>query len=100
MENKCSELLAKKYPKSTHFVSLAWNLQKEIIIFLSFIIFFLVVIFTGKNMLFWGFFLIICLLLIAYLLVSNDNTDHEAGVKRLARLWGMIIYYSGLVLLA
>jgi uncharacterized membrane protein YdbT with pleckstrin-like domain len=57
------------------------------------------IIFMEKNMINWGFQIILCVFLITYSAVRNDAPS-DRGFKRLTYVWSIIIYYTSIVLLA
>jgi len=64
-----------------------------------FIVCFAIIIFADKNLINWGFQFILGIFLIAYLGVGNYSPPNT-GLKRLSFIWGILIYYSALVLIA
>lgn len=67
-------------------------------ILICFVIFFMMIILTQKSIINWGFQIIICIFMITYVAVGN-NAQPGTGIKRLDKVWNLIIYYAGLVLL-
>lgn len=62
-----------RYPKLYHCQELIYHLVKEFLIFVCFIIFFLIIIIAQKNLINWGFQIILGIFLIAYVAVGNDE---------------------------
>jgi hypothetical protein len=86
-----------RYPRIYHFWELLQHIKKECLILLTFIVFFVIIIFSDKNIINWGFQIIICIFIVTYVGVSH--TAHENGINRLQRVWFMIIWYSAFVLI-
>lgn len=73
------------------------HIKKEFLILLTFIVFFVMIIFSAKNIINWGFQIIICLFIITWVGVKN-HVAHDNGIRRLQRVWPLIIWYSAFVL--
>lgn len=58
----------------------------------------MMIILTTKSLVNWGFQIILCIFIITYIGVTNDDPA-GSGPRRLARVWPLIIWYSSLVLL-
>lgn len=86
-----------RYPKVYHFWELLQHLIKEFLILLCFVIFFMMIIISTKSFINWGFQIIICIFIITYVGVGN-NEPPKTGMKRLDKVWNLIIYYAALVL--
>lgn len=86
-----------RYPRMFHVWELLQHIKKEFLILLTFIVFFVIIIFSDKNIINWGFQIIICIFIITY--VGVNHTAHENGISRLQRVWFMIIWYSAFVLI-
>lgn len=67
-------------------------------ILLSFTIFFMLIILTTKSIINWGFQIILCIFIITYIGVGNA-TPRGSGIRRLSKVWFMIIWYSSIVLI-
>ena len=76
----------------------SYNLMKELLVFLCFIILFIMVIFAEKNLINWGFQIIIGVFLIVYMVVGNKSPS-RTGLNRLRSIWKALIYYSAIILL-
>ena len=70
---------------------------KEFLILICFIIFFMMIIFSTKSVINWGFQIIICIFIITYVGVGN-NEPPKTGMRRLDKVWNLIIYYAASVL--
>jgi hypothetical protein len=81
-----------------HFWELLQHIKKEFLILLTFVIFFVIIIFSDKNIINWGFQIIICIFIITWVGVKN-HVAHDNGIKRLQKVWFLIIWYSGFVLI-
>ena len=87
----------KRYPRIYHVWELLHHLKKEFLILLTFIVFFMIIIFSSKSIINWGFQIIICIFIITYVGVGNDAPS-DTGAKRLQKVWFLIIWYASFVL--
>jgi hypothetical protein len=88
-----------RYPRFSHFSEVLYHLLKELLIFLCFIIFFIMIIVAEKNVINWGYQIIIAIFLLVYVAVGN-KAPPKTGLKRLQVIWNSIIYYTFIVLVA
>ena len=88
-----------RYPRIAHFWELMQHLKKEFLILLTFIVFFVIIIFSDKNIINWGFQIIICIFIITYVGVGPHGGAADNGIKRLQNVWFLIIWYSSFVLI-
>lgn len=95
--NNARDNFKKRYPRFYHFWEIIQHLKKEFLILLSFMAFFMIIIVTTKSIINWGFQIILCIFIITYIGVSNESSS--SGIKRLSKVWFMIIWYSSLVLI-
>ena len=86
-----------RYTRLYHLWELLQHIKKEFLILLTFIVFFVMIIFSAKNIINWGFQIIICLFIITWVGVKN-HVAHDNGIRRLQRVWPLIIWYSAFVL--
>ncbi|TNV88031.1 hypothetical protein FGO68_gene5171 [Halteria grandinella] len=87
----------KRYPRIFHIWEIFQHLKKEFLILVSFMIFFIIIIVTTKSIINWGFQIILCIFIITYIGVSNDTSS--SGIRRLSKVWFLIIWYSSILLL-
>ena len=74
------------------------HMKKEFLILLTFVVFFVIIIFSDKNIINWGFQIIICVFIITYVGVGN-HLKQDNGIRRLQRIWFLIIWYASFVLI-
>jgi len=100
--HKCEEEaqanFKERYPGLAHFFELLRHMKKEFLILLTFTVFFVIIIFSDKNIINWGFQIIICIFIIAYVGYGNRLAD-DTGLNRLHRVWFLIIWYASFVLI-
>jgi hypothetical protein len=87
-----------RYPRLFHLWEIIQHLKKEFLMLISFTVFFMLIILTTKSIINWGFQIILCIFIITYIGVGNNNPQ-SSGVKRLSKVWFMMIWYSSLVLI-
>jgi hypothetical protein len=73
-------------------------MKKEFLILITFTVFFVIIIFSDKNIINWGFQIIICIFIVAYVGYGHHLVD-DNGIKRLQRVWFLIIWYASFVLI-
>lgn len=89
-----------RYPRIAHFWELLRHAKKEFLVLLTFVVFFVIIIFSDKNIINWGFQIIICIFIITYVGTGvNKHLDSDTGIKRLQKIWFMIIWYASFVLI-
>ena len=89
-----------RYPKIENFWELLRHAKKEFLVLLTFVVFFVIIILSDKNIINWGFQIIICIFIITYVGTGvNKNLDHDSGIKRLQKIWFLIIWYASFVLI-
>lgn len=71
-----------RYPTLSHCGEVIYHLIKELLIFFCFIIFFIMVIVAEKNVLNWGYLIIIGVFQMVYVVVSN-KAPPRTGLNRL-----------------
>jgi hypothetical protein len=108
--DRCTESVAsgfqQRYPRIAHSWELLQHLKKEFLVLLTFAVFFLIIICSDKNIINWGFQIVICLFIITYVGTVSPTTSTsssagggDTGLKRLQRIWFLIIWYSSFVLI-
>lgn len=95
---RARESFKSRYPRLFHLWEIIQHLKKEFLMLISFTVFFMLIILTTKSIINWGFQIILCIFIITYIGVGNNNPQ-SSGVKRLSKVWFMIIWYSSLVLI-
>ena len=96
--NRARDSFKSRYPRIFHLWEIIQHLKKEFLMLISFTVFFMLIILTTKSIINWGFQIILCIFIITYIGVGNNNPQ-SSGVKRLSKVWFMIIWYSSLVLI-
>jgi len=58
----------------------------------------MLIILTTKTIVNWGFQIILCIFIITYIGIGNEGPQ-DSGIKRLSKVWFLIIWYSSLILI-
>lgn len=96
---RAADNFRRRFPRVHHLWEIFEHLKKEFLVLFSFVIFFMMIILTTKSVINWGFQIILCVFIITYIGVNNRDTQAGSGIKRLSRVWFLIIWYSSAVLL-
>lgn len=95
---KARDNFKNRYPRLFHIWEIIQHLKKEFLVLFSFVVFFMLIILTTKSIINWGFQIILCIFIITYIGVGS-NSPQSSGVKRLSKVWFMMIWYSSLILI-
>lgn len=88
----------KRYPRIYHMWEILLHVKQEFMVLFAFMLFFMIIIVTTKSIVNWGFQMILCLFIITYIGVRKQD-KRDSGLRRLAKVWPLIIWYSSLVLI-